>query len=81
MLGLKLSTDPRWVNIVESNIDEILTENSPPNLVPSWSRRLLGSLSSFLSRLVLSRLLGKLVLTNEILILTLSLLSSSTLSD
>ena len=62
-------------------IDEILTENSPPNLVPSWSRRLLGSLSSFLSRLVLSRLLGKLVLTNEILILTLSLLSSSTLSD
>jgi hypothetical protein len=24
MLGLKLVTDPRWVNIVESNIEEIL---------------------------------------------------------
>ncbi|MDZ4329183.1 MAG: tRNA 2-methylthio-N6-isopentenyl adenosine(37) hydroxylase MiaE, partial [Nitrosomonadaceae bacterium] len=23
MLGLKLATDPRWVNIVESNIEEI----------------------------------------------------------
>ena len=23
MLGLKLPTDPRWVNIVEKNIDEI----------------------------------------------------------
>jgi tRNA-(ms[2]io[6]A)-hydroxylase len=23
MLGLKLVTDPRWVNIVESNIEEI----------------------------------------------------------
>ncbi|MSP68828.1 MAG: tRNA-(ms[2]io[6]A)-hydroxylase [Bacteroidetes bacterium] len=28
MLGLKLSTDPRWVNIVESNIDEILTDHA-----------------------------------------------------
>jgi hypothetical protein len=26
MLGLKLVTDPRWVNIVESNIEEILTD-------------------------------------------------------
>jgi tRNA-(ms[2]io[6]A)-hydroxylase len=25
MLGLKLVTDPRWQNIVESNIEEILT--------------------------------------------------------
>lgn len=28
MLGLKLTTDPRWVNIVESNIDEILTDHA-----------------------------------------------------
>src|SRR5947207_3158038 len=28
MLGLKLITDPRWVNIVESNIDEILTDHA-----------------------------------------------------
>ncbi len=28
MLGLKLATDPRWVNIVESNIDEILTDHA-----------------------------------------------------
>lgn len=27
MLGLKLSTDPRWVNIVESNIEEILSDH------------------------------------------------------
>lgn len=28
MLGLKLPTDPRWVNIVESNLDEILTDHA-----------------------------------------------------
>lgn len=28
MLGLKLPTDPRWVNIAESNIDEILTDHA-----------------------------------------------------
>lgn len=28
MLGLKLPTDPRWVNIVESNIEEILTDHA-----------------------------------------------------
>lgn len=28
MLGLKLPTDPRWVNIVEMNIDEILTDHA-----------------------------------------------------
>ena len=28
MLGLKLSTDPRWVNIVEKNISEILTDHA-----------------------------------------------------
>lgn len=28
MLGLKLVTDPRWVNIVESNIEEILTDHA-----------------------------------------------------
>ena len=28
MLGLKLETDPRWVDIVESNIEEILTDNA-----------------------------------------------------
>lgn len=28
MLGLKLETDPRWVNIVESNIEEILTDHA-----------------------------------------------------
>jgi tRNA-(ms[2]io[6]A)-hydroxylase len=28
MLGLKLPTDPRWVNIVESNIDDILTDHA-----------------------------------------------------
>ena len=28
MLGLKLPTDPRWVNIVETNIYEILTDHA-----------------------------------------------------
>ena len=28
MLGLKLSTDPRWVNIAEMNIDDILTDHA-----------------------------------------------------
>ena len=28
MLGLKLETDPRWINIVESNIEEILTDHA-----------------------------------------------------
>ena len=28
MLGLKLATDPRWVTIVESNIQEILTDHA-----------------------------------------------------
>ncbi|MBC7864603.1 MAG: tRNA-(ms[2]io[6]A)-hydroxylase [Bacteroidia bacterium] len=28
MLGLKLATDPRWVNIVETNISEILTDHA-----------------------------------------------------
>lgn len=28
MLGLKLPTDPRWVNIVEKNISEILTDHA-----------------------------------------------------
>ncbi len=28
MLGLKLVTDPKWVNIVESNIEEILTDHA-----------------------------------------------------
>ena len=28
MLGLKLPTDPRWVNIVEKNIEEILTDHA-----------------------------------------------------
>ena len=28
MLGLKLKTDPRWVNIVEDNIEEILTDHA-----------------------------------------------------
>jgi tRNA 2-(methylsulfanyl)-N6-isopentenyladenosine37 hydroxylase len=28
MLGLKLPTDPRWVEIVESNISEILTDHA-----------------------------------------------------
>ena len=28
MLGLKLPTDPRWVNIVEMNIEEILTDHA-----------------------------------------------------
>jgi tRNA 2-(methylsulfanyl)-N6-isopentenyladenosine37 hydroxylase len=28
MLGLKLTTDPRWVNIVEGNIEEILTDHA-----------------------------------------------------
>lgn len=28
MLGLKLATDPRWVNIVEGNISEILTDHA-----------------------------------------------------
>ena len=28
MLGLKLLTDPRWVNLVETNIEEILTDHA-----------------------------------------------------
>ncbi len=28
MLGLKLPTDPRWVNIAENNIEEILTDHA-----------------------------------------------------
>ncbi len=28
MLGLKLPTDPRWVNIVEQNMEEILTDHA-----------------------------------------------------
>ena len=28
MLGLKLPTDPRWVNIVEKNIGDILTDHA-----------------------------------------------------
>jgi tRNA-(ms[2]io[6]A)-hydroxylase len=28
MLGLKLPTDPRWVDLVENNIDEILTDHA-----------------------------------------------------
>ena len=28
MLGLKLPTDPRWVNIVEKNIEEILVDHA-----------------------------------------------------
>ena len=28
MLGLKLQTDPRWVNIVENDIHEILIDRS-----------------------------------------------------
>ena len=28
MLGLKLPTDPRWVNIAEKNIQEILTDHA-----------------------------------------------------
>jgi len=28
MLGLQLPTDPRWVNIVEKNVEEILTDHA-----------------------------------------------------
>ena len=28
MLGLKLPTDPRWINIAEMNIEEILTDHA-----------------------------------------------------
>jgi len=28
MLGLKLTTDPRWVNIVESNLEEVLSDHA-----------------------------------------------------
>jgi tRNA-(ms[2]io[6]A)-hydroxylase len=28
MLGLKLSTDPRWANIAESNLEELLTDHA-----------------------------------------------------
>ncbi|HCY81332.1 MAG TPA: tRNA 2-methylthio-N6-isopentenyl adenosine(37) hydroxylase MiaE [Xanthomarina gelatinilytica] len=28
MLGLKLPTDPRWINIVEKNIEDILTDHA-----------------------------------------------------
>lgn len=28
MLGLKMATDPRWVNLVEKNIEEILTDHA-----------------------------------------------------
>ena len=28
MLGLKMATDPRWVNIAEKSIDEILIDHA-----------------------------------------------------
>jgi tRNA-(ms[2]io[6]A)-hydroxylase len=28
MLGIKMATDPRWVNIVEKNIEEILVDHA-----------------------------------------------------
>ena len=28
MLGLKMATDPRWVNLVEKNIEEILVDHA-----------------------------------------------------
>lgn len=28
LLGLKLPTDPRWVNIAEKNLEEILTDHA-----------------------------------------------------
>ncbi len=28
MLGLKLPTDPRWINLVEKNIEEVLTDHA-----------------------------------------------------
>ena len=28
MLGLQLPTDPRWVKLVESNINEVLTDHA-----------------------------------------------------
>ena len=28
MLGLKLPTDPRWINVAEMNIDDILTDHA-----------------------------------------------------
>ncbi|MBC7615972.1 MAG: tRNA 2-methylthio-N6-isopentenyl adenosine(37) hydroxylase MiaE, partial [Pedobacter sp.] len=28
MLGLKLLTDPRWANIAEANLEEILTDHA-----------------------------------------------------
>ena len=28
MLGLKLPTDPRWINIVEKNVSEILSDHA-----------------------------------------------------
>ncbi len=28
MLGLKLPTDPRWINVAEKNIDEILIDHA-----------------------------------------------------
>ena len=28
MLGLKMETDPRWVNIVEKNLEEILIDHA-----------------------------------------------------
>ena len=33
MLNLKLATDSRWVTIVESNLEEILTDNARHNLI------------------------------------------------
>ena len=45
MLGLKLPTDPRWVNIVEKNIEEILAimpfanKKQPRNYWKTWRNR------------------------------------------
>lgn len=41
MLGLKLKTDPRWVRLVESNIEEILTDHA-------WCEQKAASNSIFL---------------------------------
>lgn len=48
MLGLKLPTDPRWVNIVEKNIEEILTDT--PSVSKKQQALLFPSLSFFLKK-------------------------------
>ena len=50
MLGLKLPTDPRWVNIAEKNLDEILIDHAHCELkAASTANSMIMSFPEYLS--------------------------------